>query len=156
MVTGSLIFLLGGQPAGASRPAAPDPGLGAELQPLLENKLSLAFAVASERVLEVPSCRKLFTDLGRDAAATLRVTRYFQAPLIAEQRICRHKVSAYTAVGSPATHLCRSFSYLAVDRAAVVLLHEALHYAGMTESPADPEALTSADINRLVEKSCRF
>lgn len=120
----------------------------------MERKLHRAFEVAHRRLHDVESCRELFRDLRHDAFAALHFTRYLPAPLIAEQRICRHHVSAYTRVGSRTTRLCRSFAHLAVERAAVVLLHEALHYAGLPESPANPDALSSAAINQLVAASC--
>jgi hypothetical protein len=46
-------------------------------------------------------------------------------------------------VGSPSTFVCRLFQRLGDERAAVVLIHEALHHAGLTEYPQDPEAMTS-------------
>lgn len=112
--------------------------------------------IAESRIRLLPACRQMFSDLGHDGLDRLGGTRYTSASLIEEKRFCRDRASAFTAVGHPVTRLCRSFARLAPDRAAAVLLHEALHFAGMTESPADPEALSSAEINHLVEKSCRL
>jgi hypothetical protein len=36
----------------------------------------------------------------------------------------------------------------------MTLIHEALHSAGMSEQPHDPDALSSFQINRLVRKNC--
>ncbi len=149
-----LFLLLLGVPVGASRPVPPDLARSDNLTPVLQLKLARAFSLAMEKIDAHATCRQLYADLGKDPRATLRVTRYFAAPMVEEQRLCRRGVSAYTVVGSPKIYLCRSFVRLPADRAAVVVLHEALHYAGMTEWPADPQALNSAGINRLVAKSC--
>jgi hypothetical protein len=36
----------------------------------------------------------------------------------------------------------------------MTLVHEALHLAGLSEAPPDREALSSSEINSLVESSC--
>jgi len=36
----------------------------------------------------------------------------------------------------------------------LILIHEVLHDAGMSEKPADPNGLTSQEINRLVSARC--
>jgi hypothetical protein len=43
---------------------------------------------------------------------------------------------------------------LDTDKAALVLLHEALHFAGLTEQPHDPRAMTSSEINDMVKDRC--
>ena len=52
--------------------------------------------------------------------------------------------------------LCPSFGDLSSKQAAVVLIHEALHHAGLTEQPADPLGMTPDQRNQLVEASCRL
>ena len=64
--------------------------------------------------------------------------------------------SAFTEVGSSVTYLCRDFGRLAPEQAAIRLVHEALHHAGLPEAPADPTALASAEINELVARDCRL
>jgi hypothetical protein len=54
------------------------------------------------------------------------------------------------------TYLCPSFSHRSPHEDAMYLLHEALHYAGQTEFPSDPQALTSSAINRLVRSRCKL
>ena len=130
------------------------PAVGGRLVPPVESKLKEAFPLARERVRESPSCRKLFEDLGKNGSCSLAVSRYLAATSREEQQVCRRRASAFTRVGSPQTRLCRSFSRLGVEQAARVLIHEALHYAGMRERPAYPEALGSAEINHLVTRSC--
>ena len=150
----SVALFLPSPPAGAGQPAARP--LEHRLRPVIERKLSEALPLAESRLREHASCGRLFADLGHDGLAALERIRFTSASFIEEQRICRNRASAFTAVGHPITRICRSFARLPANRAAVVVLHEALHYAGMTERPADPEALASAGINRLVAKSCRL
>ncbi len=146
-------LLLVGVSAGASQPAPSVPVVVKALAPPIERKLDRAFELAIGRVRESPACGALFSELGRDGTIVLLNSRYYPAGLINEQKVCR-RASAYTGVGSPAVRLCRSFGRLSVDRAAAVVIHEALHFAGLPEWPADPQAMTSAGINQLVESSC--
>jgi hypothetical protein len=36
----------------------------------------------------------------------------------------------------------------------MVIVHEALHHAGLNEYPKDPDAMTSKQINGMVMKHC--
>ena len=69
---------------------------------------------------------------------------------------CDKGALAFTHVGSSITHLCTGFGGLSLDQATIVLIHEALHYAGMEEGPSYKGALTSGAINELVYESCGF
>jgi hypothetical protein len=40
------------------------------------------------------------------------------------------------------------------ERLATILIHEALHHAGMSEAPFDPQAPTAREITRMVKRSC--
>jgi hypothetical protein len=97
----------------------------------------------------------MFTELGADGVDT--ITRIFFTPIGKRQAradICNGTV-AYTLVGGgPTTWLCREFSRLTDKKAAMIIIHEALHHAGLTERPKDPKAMTSAGINRMVSKRC--
>lgn len=53
-------------------------------------------------------------------------------------------------------HLCRRFENLTMNEAAMTLIHESLHVAGMPEYPPVPGAMTSAQINALVRQKCRL
>lgn len=133
----------------------PSPWIHAQTQPGLRAKIQSAFAIAVARVHDDAECRSLFSRLGRDGVEMLRTTLYFQMPLSFDGiSICKQGDAA-TFVGSPSTFVCRHFQRLGNERAAVVLIHEALHHAGLTEYPQDPEAMTSAQITRMVEKNCR-
>ena len=107
-------------------------------------------------VWEIAACRSLFSALGADGADVLASTVYVNAPRAFEVRVCGPGVPAYTTVGGRVTFLCRRFGRIADERAQVVLIHEALHAAGLDEYPHDPEGLNPDQINALVERSCGF
>ncbi len=71
-----------------------------------------------------------------------------------EVRVCQRSVPAFTYVGSPQTRLCRRFASMAPARAAVTVLHEALHGAGLTESPLNPDGMTPREIDHMVMEAC--
>jgi len=113
-----------------------------------------AFQVALERVREVPECRELFTDLGADATVTLGKVFFFPIGRNAARgNVCRDAI-AYTLVDGGPTWLCREFWRLTDERAALVIIHEALHHAGLGEWPHDPDGMRSTAINNMVAKRC--
>ena len=119
-------------------------------------KLQTAVRIAAERIEEVEECGALFAGLGADGKETLAKTLYF--PVSAHNRkdgICR-TAAAYTNVGAKSTFVCEEFSWLSDERAAMFVVHEALHHAGLTEKPLDRRAMTSLEINGMVGKKCRF
>ena len=87
--------------------------------------------------------------------SALRSTIYVPVRRGVETRICEAGAIAYTEVGSSVTRLCPEFARLSDRRAAITLLHEALHYAGLGEKPRYPDGLTSDQITRLVARACR-
>ncbi len=119
-------------------------------------RLDEAFGLALDRVNTHSSCRELFEPLTRDARSSLERGIFVPATGQHEVRLCRRGVSAFTVVGSPVTYLCRSFGRLAPRQAALRLVHEALHQAGLPEAPASPGALASVEINELVARDCRL
>ena len=115
-----------------------------------------AVRIAAERIEGVEECGDLFASLGADGEETLKKTLYF--PVAAHNRqagICR-KAAAYTKVGAKSTFVCPEFSRLSDERAAMFVVHEALHHAGLSEKPLDPSGMTSLGINTLVGKKCKF
>lgn len=126
------------------------------MQPGLRRQLDAAFDLAHQAIDGVPACRRLFSELDQPASLSLRYTLYVPASGLQEQRICARGVSAFTEVGSRVTYLCRGFGRLAAPQAAMTLVHEALHLAGLEEAPNLPDALSSAEINGLVASSCRL
>lgn len=137
-------------------PTSVDPTIAGEMPLEVDFALQAAFRVALERLRARPPCRALFTDLGADGRAVLIATAYYAAPETLEHLVCRRRSAvAFTGVGSPATGLCvRNFLQLNRFHAAYYLIHEALHHAGLVEWPMHPEALTSAEIRRLVQQRC--
>jgi hypothetical protein len=99
------------------------------------------------------SCREMFQELGHDGADLLARTTFMAADARLEATLC-HGAEAFTVVGSNWTGLCRDFSQLTDLEAAVVLLHEALHHAGVTEWPLDPDARRSSEISADVGRRC--
>jgi len=57
-------------------------------------------------------------------------------------------------VGGGPVRVCRDFSRLSDSQAAMVIIHEALHHAGLTEYPQDPNGMTSNQINGMVAEQC--
>jgi hypothetical protein len=133
--------------------AAAKPRVIGELPTRVRYRLELAFPVAVQRVREVESCRALFADLGADGLLKLERTIYLP-PQPGEGRSCRSRVVAFTGVGTPHTRLCPAFGGLANDRAAIGLIHEALHFAGLGERPSDPHGMSPLQINTMVERAC--
>ena len=66
------------------------------------------------------------------------------------------RITAYTFVGASTTWLCPDFKRLPIEHAALVLIHEALHHAGLTEKPHDQGAMTSREINTMVTTACQL
>jgi len=129
-------------------------------------RLEAGFALALDRLRELPACRALFERLGADAFATLASGLYFPVDSYRrEVEVCGRNLAAssrgaenlaYTTVGGAPTFLCRHFARVSTETAAVAVIHEALHHAGLTEWPADRLAMTSAEITAMVEAACGF
>jgi len=131
-----------------------EPRIGAEMSDRNRERLESSFQVAIDRVRGVPECRELFTELGADGFDT--ITKIYFTPIGihgARANVCKDSV-AYTFVGGGPIWLCRKFSRLTDKQAAMIIIHEALHHAGLSERPRDPDGMTSAGINRMVAKRC--
>jgi len=116
-------------------------------------KLTAGFSVALERVHAIPECAGLFSDLDADGVEMLTTTLYMATHKMDEQSICQ-TAAAFTWVGGVHTRVCRRFSSLSEERAAMTLVHEALHHAGLTEQPTDPTAMTAREIDGMVGDAC--
>jgi hypothetical protein len=122
----------------------------------LRDSVEVAFEIAAQRVQEVETCSDLFTELGVDAMETRDRAVYM--PVFSSQKVqkvCGRNL-AYTFVGAPSTFICPKFERVSDQHAAMVLIHEALHTAGLEEAPTTPGAKTSQQINSMVAKSCHF
>ena len=159
-VTAGLITVLGptiaasAPPASeAKAPAPPLPWVSRTVAPPLHSKLEAAFRLAARQLRTEPTCRELFSELGTDGVEVLSATLYYPASLEMERRVCPH-ANAYTVVGGAPTWVCRRTLLLSDRRVARILVHEALHHAGIDEQQHDPSAPSSADLNDLVEAAC--
>jgi hypothetical protein len=129
-------------------------------------RLEAGFELAVERVREVESCGDLFAEIGADALETLTTGLYF--PVDSHHReieVCGRNSAtsskgaenlAYTTVGGAPTWICRHFARVSTETAAVAVIHEALHHAGLTERPHDRMAMSSIEITRMVKRACEF
>lgn len=136
----------------ASRSAAPwiHPSMDADTR----SKLAAAIALAAARVEESPECAGLFASLDTDGVEMLASTLYFPAPPARRASSCRQAV-AYTFVGEAPTFLCSAFSSLTDEHASLVLIHEALHHAGLPEGAWKAGGvMSSAAINDMVQVAC--
>jgi hypothetical protein len=86
---------------------------------------------------------------------TLKTGLYFPASLPIETSICRRSL-AQSYVGGAPTWVCRRVWSLSDEHVALVVIHEALHHAGLTEKPQDRNAMSSGEINTLVRRKRRF
>jgi len=122
----------------------------------LHGKLSVAFRLAAQRLSDRPRCAKMFRELDTDGHARLLGTRYQEASTVGGEEMCRRGpgVAAYTAVDNSRTIVCPGFGRLTPKQAAVIVLHEALHFAGLAESPPTPGAMSPAEINEWVADRC--
>ena len=116
--------------------------------------LKIAYRGAIKRLEKDESCGALFDDLNLDGLQALGRTRYQPVRSAAERAYCVDGVDAYTAVGRDLVMICRQFHTLSRRTKAAVLIHEALHTAGMSEAPHDPAGMTPEEINEIVEKAC--
>ena len=119
------------------------------------DKLEAAIDIANDRVARLPSCAALFSNLGADASEILQSVLYLPAPPESEASACRHAM-AHTFVGDSRTWVCRAITKVSDSQAAMVIIHEALHHAGLSERVRDRRSKTSTDINELVSVRCRL
>ncbi|MEJ2086222.1 MAG: hypothetical protein P8Y44_11165 [Acidobacteriota bacterium] len=124
----------------------------------LRFRLRSAHRLARERLSNSPGCRALFDSLGADGPTVLEGSTYGVAQSGFEQSICSERsAAAFTTVSGQRVHLCpRLFSGLTVQKAAMILIHESLHRAGLSEWPSNPAGLRSVEINTLIRDRCRL
>lgn len=116
--------------------------------------LRLGFVLALEVVRSNAACGALFAPLAGSGVESLAATHYAATTNRDRAHVCAGGVAALTTVGGRVTWLCPEFGNLHPRAAALTLIHEALHSAGMPEGPATVGALTAGQINDLVEGSC--
>ena len=138
----------------AVSPAVEIPVIAGSMPDTVTRKLREAFESAVVHLREVPQCSDLFARLGVDGERMLATTLYIPAHPLNENSVCRDRAAIFTKVGAAQTWVCRRFSALSKDRATVSLLHEALHHAGLTEYPLDPDGLRAREIDAMVARAC--
>ncbi len=136
-----------------ARPAAPHPRFDASVPPLVRFRLEEAYGLAVDAVRRQPTCSALFGQLGVMGDETLARTLYRAG---GEVGACLRSVPAFTCVGCPQTVLCPTFTRLGPPAGATILIHEALHFAGLKERPTHPGAMSAPEITTMVEASCRL
>lgn len=119
----------------------------------MRSKLAAAFAVAVSRIEGSPECAALFAAFDADGVEMLVSSLYFPAPPARRGSTCR-QAAAYTYVDKAPTFLCGGFSSMTDESASLVLVHEALHHAGLPESSSQPGSMSSAGINDAVQRAC--
>ncbi len=156
----ALLVVAANPAAGADRtgvealPERVEPNVRWGVMPDVALKLRTGFAVAVRRSRAIPQCAALFEELGADPVELLGRSLYYPAALNGDNPACTNGVMAFTAVGTPITWVCDRFGKLSTEKAALVLLHEALHFAGLPEQPHDPGAMSSSEINDMVKDRC--
>ena len=133
-----------------------EPWIHGDMPDDMKARLETGFDLALKRVQEIPECRGLFEALSADPLETLRTGLYFPINSHRKEKAVCGRAVAYTNVGAAPTFLCRDFARLSNERAAMYIIHEALHHAGLTEKPHDPGAMTSRAINTMVTTACKL
>lgn len=125
------------------------------ISPTQSAKLNEAKPIAEDRLCNMPQCMQLFDPLSADGYSVLLSTTYLDGRSTSE---CQNNQNwgAWTRVNSKTVYLCGPFETASGPGAATNLIHEALHSAGMTEYPGDPAAMTSVDINNMVQSNCNL
>lgn len=150
-------------PSATAQPPSPSLAIQDTSKPRLASlplkvrwSISAALAVARTRLRQKPTCRELFTRLGADGLEKLAAIRLRAASTDEDLSLCAGRsAAAFTEVGSGRVTICPAlFSELTREQASTILIHEALHYAGLGEWPEDPNGLTSREITQRVRHSC--
>jgi hypothetical protein len=147
--------VLPGATQASERATIPEPFIRPGVATAVAIRLRSGFAIAVRQVRDLPQCRALFESLGADPDRILRETDYRAATSELERSFCTRRAVAVTHIGQPFTWVCRTFPALTAHQAAIVLIHEALHFGGLPESPRVPDAMTSQEINFLVVSRCK-
>lgn len=138
------------------RPVPPSPLVprtARDLNPREYQVLTSSYALALDRVQARPACRALFAELGADGRSVL-TRAFFLRAKPEHSSICSNGVVAFTHVRGRRCWICPRFGGLSTSAGAMILIHEALHMAGMPEDTAPSSPQSSFGINRLVHRSC--
>lgn len=114
-----------------------------------------------------PACRDLFKDYakphndGQWVLDNIFVSngeglRDEDGRIPCSERVAGRPVSAWARTRGRNVYLCKAFETLGANDAAIRLIHESLHIAGLGENPPDPGAMTAPEINALVKQKCQL
>lgn len=130
------------------------PDAGMPVTPTETQLLNQGKSIANNKLSTIPACEKMFDDLGANGANVIAATTYRDGTG-SSKCTSRPGAAAVTDVGSYTVLLCgSSFTSLSANGAATIVTHEALHSAGMSENPPDPNAKTSEQISTMVQANC--
>lgn len=131
------------------------PSIEGRLPAEIGRLLRISHGLAIDRLRKHDSCRALFTELGADGVDILSSIRYVRDAAMSTSPCRGRSVAAYTNLDSSQVWLCvDGFGGLDHQEATMILLHEALHHAGVLEAPREPGAPTSQELNQLVRQEC--
>ncbi len=143
-----------------------EPWIHHRMEPGVRARLEAGFDLAVERVREIDECADLFSRLGADGIDMLKTGLYLPVHSYRHEIVvCGRnpatnswgaKILAYTKVGGTPTWICRHFSRVSTETAAIAVIHEALHHAGLKERPHDRMAMSSIEITEMVTTACGF
>ena len=125
-----------------------------DLSPQHELALLAAYRAAVSKLDKKQSCRELFAGLDLEGIHAMARQRYQQAESPNEEALCASGIMAFTGVGQSRILICQRFHAAARSQKIAVLIHEALHTAGLREAPLDPDGLTSLEITHMVRRAC--
>ena len=149
-----LVGMIGAGPLSASdrsSPAVAVKGGGA----VLTQAVRTARTIAIRRVGELEACQELFAAHGADGVRILLDSDYRAAQAGEAGGLCEKGASAFTGMTTGRTAVCAdSFLKLQPHVRAIVLLHEALHVAGLGQHPQHPGGMTPREIDGMVSRSC--
>jgi len=143
-----------------------EPWIHPKMEPATRAKVEAGFDLAVERVRQIEACSALFTRFSVDGMEMLKTGLYLQVHSYRHEiAVCGRnptanswggKVLAYTKVGGTPTWICRHFSRVSTEAAAIAVIHEALHHAGLPEKPHDRMAMSSIEITEMVSNACQL
>jgi hypothetical protein len=111
--------------------------------------------IALDRLGARAECGELFRVRGADGARILLEADYRAAETGEAGGLCEQGASAFTGMTSRRTAVCTdAFLKLDPHTRATVLLHEALHVAGLGQHPLHAGAMTARQIDEMVGRSC--
>ena len=161
---------------GGGAPGGNPPGMGIETNELLRTFLKDARNIALSRgklspihpikhsEYEPTECMELFAPYGPSMSNGKWIINQFiqfrrgEGVISNGHVLCNNaETSAWTlnaGSGYPYVFLCDRFKDLPLKEAAVILIHEALHVAGLQESPATPGKPTTHQIQDRVRQTC--